>query len=315
MSEHIAHLAVFDDCARLALHSPEICRAFKESLNKHWEVARLASIARGGDRNSVHFMKVCRDNWQTRKDGDFIEEKLAFLLGWRCHNAADRMFKPVYRLRNPEHYLEEREGVSDIRIYHDVIVFREVYGNGTKEPFLPSFLEFRMQSHPAAEYVNVERAEDLFGAMWQRTLLEQHSIVSEELDLDERLKLTFDRLQDLYVEVKSYAEAFYHPDPNKLRQFIFEPNFYDRTDPIIKLARSYQDGQSNRIDLQSALKAAASQSQYAQALEWGYRYLKVGSDYFERKISEQQFRELSDLDKPHVPSEIYEWLDTLRAKS
>jgi len=315
LSEYITHLAVFDDCGRLALHSPEICRAFKENLSKHWEVARLGSITRGGDRNSVHFLNVCRDNWQTRKDGDFIEEKLAFVSGWRCHNAADRMFKPVYRLRNPEHYLENREGVSDIRIYHDVIVFREVYDNGKKEPFLPSFLEFRMRSHPAAEDVNVERTEDLFGAMWQRTLLEQHSFLSEELDLDEQLKLAFAHLQDLYVELKSYAEAYYHPHPDKLRRFIFEPNFYDRSDPIIKLARSIQEGQTDAIVLQSALEAARSQSQYAQALKWGYRYLKVSSDYFERKISEKKYRTLSDLDKPHVPKEIKEWLETLKEKS
>jgi hypothetical protein len=36
-----------------------------------------------------------------------VEEKLAFLLGWRTHQAADRRFKPVYRQLQPEHYAKE----------------------------------------------------------------------------------------------------------------------------------------------------------------------------------------------------------------
>lgn len=34
MSENITHAAVTDDCVRLALHSPAICRPFKLCLEK-----------------------------------------------------------------------------------------------------------------------------------------------------------------------------------------------------------------------------------------------------------------------------------------
>ena len=51
MSEHITHLAVFDDSARLALHSPEISDTVKQTLRKHWEVARMDQCQHdGGDR-------------------------------------------------------------------------------------------------------------------------------------------------------------------------------------------------------------------------------------------------------------------------
>ncbi len=316
MSEYITHRAVYDDSARLALNSPEICDAFKLTLKKHWEIGGLGSVTRGGDRNSVNLLEVCRDNWASRKEGDGTEEKLAFLLGWRCHNTADRMWKPIYRTLQPEHYVEEREGVSDIRIYHDVIVFREVYDHGRLAPLTLAFLDFQMERHPASSAISVKRAEDLFGAMYQRTLLELQSFVQEEMEIDAWLDWVFKKIQPLYVDLTAYTEAYYNPNTDYLRRFIIEPNFYDRSDAIIRLARSIQLGEPDvGIDLQKALQSAKSESQYAQALEWGYRYLKVSSDFFEHKIDEATFSRLSDLDKPHKPKEIMDWINYLKEKA
>ena len=66
-----------------------------------------------------------------------------------------------------------------------------------------------------------------------------------------------------------------------MRRYIFEANFYNRNDPLIQLARSIQHGKPDRsIDLQEAVEAAASQSQYAQAVRKRYRYLEACSECF-----------------------------------
>jgi hypothetical protein len=54
------------------------------------------------------------------------------------------------------------------------------------------------------------------------------------------------------------------------------------------------------IGLQEALEAAASQSQYAQALRRGYLYLQAASDFFECRIDEQTFRDRLERGKQGV---------------
>ena len=93
MSENITHMAVFEDSSRLALHSPHVCTAFKETLNKHWEIARHGSVTVSGDKSTLHLLNFTRSEWKTRRPEDHIDERLAYLLGWRCHLAADRTFK------------------------------------------------------------------------------------------------------------------------------------------------------------------------------------------------------------------------------
>jgi hypothetical protein len=56
--------------------------------------------------------------------------------------------------------------------------------------------------------------------------------------------------------------------------------------------RSIQNGTPDTsIDLQTALEAAATQSQYAQALRRGYIYLQAASDLFERRIDDEAFKD------------------------
>ena len=77
MSENITHMAVFEDSSRLALHSPHVCTAFKETLKKHWEVARHGSVTVSGDNSTVHVLNVTRSKWKTRRPEDHIDERLA----------------------------------------------------------------------------------------------------------------------------------------------------------------------------------------------------------------------------------------------
>jgi hypothetical protein len=47
MSEHLTHIAVYEDCARLAIHSKWINEAFINSLKDHPDIGLLASASRG----------------------------------------------------------------------------------------------------------------------------------------------------------------------------------------------------------------------------------------------------------------------------
>lgn len=306
MSEHITHVAVCEDCIRLAVRSEKICQPFKTVLSNHADIARLGSFTRSGDRFTVEVLDYCRDRWAGRQSGGKVEEKLAFVLGWRCHNAADRQFKPVYEQLEPESTQaeagadEEKKPPGDTRIYHDAIVFREVYRGGKDKPFSPHLLEYRMQTHPAAGAVAVEKVEALFGGLLQRSLFSLHKSLARQTDQKRRLFLAADWFQPFTVDIHRMSRAFYSPDPGKLQRFLIDNNFYDRSDPLIALARSIQRGApDNRIQPEEAVQAAETQSGYAQALRKGYGYLVASSEYFERKIGERELRERLDLFEPH----------------
>ena len=305
MSENITHMAVYEDSARLALHSPHVCAAFKETLEKHWEIGRLGSVTRSGDKSTVHLLNLARSKWKTRRPEDHIDERLAYLLGWRGHLAADRTFKPVYRQLNKEHYLKDLYGVNDCTIYHDVTIFREVYKSGKAHPFRESSLDYRLETHPAGQALPAHVLQDLCGAQIQRQLIELQSFLTDDSDFDAWLDLVFARLEPYTVELNRYADAYHNTDPEKLYRFIIRPNFYDREDPLIRLARGIQDGEIPQdIDIDAALSAADAGSQYAQALKLGHQFLAAASAYFEGRIDEATLRERSRIGKPHVPREM-----------
>ena len=301
MSESITHMAVFEDSSRLALHSPYVCNAFKETLKKHWEIARLGSVTRSGDNSTVHLLNFTRSKWKTRRPEDHIDERLAYLLGWRCHLAADRTFKPVYMKLDKEHYLKALGPVSDCTIYHDVTIFREVYKGGKVHPFRKSSLDYRLESHPAGKALPAPLLQDLFGAQTQSQLIELQSFLSDDSDFDAWLELVFTRLEPYEVELNRYADAHHNTDRDKLYRFIIKPNFYNRGDALIQLARGVQDDEIPNIDIDAALAAADSGSQYAQALKLGHEFLAAASDYFEDKIDEATFSKRSRIGTPHVP--------------
>jgi hypothetical protein len=307
LSEYITHTAIVDDGARLANYSPTICRAFKIALRERPDLVRSGGTTRSGDQFTVQLLDHARQRWAGRKKGDFVVEKLAFVLGWRLHLAADRQFKPVYRMLQPEHYAAgDTEGrPSDVSVYHDVIVFREVYAGGTLPPFFPSMLDYRAESHPGWSGFPAAKAERLMQALWQKSLAATQSFVLQEKDPEKWMAMLLKRFEPFTVDIQRYARAYHAPDPDLLRRFIIEPNFYDPQDPLIALARSIQRGKPDpSIHIANAVDAAAKQSQYAQGLARACRYLQAASDYFEGKISEEELKIRSDVGKPHVPPSL-----------
>jgi hypothetical protein len=281
MSENITHTAVTDDCARLALYSPEICEPFKTALGERLEIARLGGVTRSGGKFVVPLLERLRQEWPVRQGSDGLVDKLAYVLGWLCHRAADLQMKPIFHAADGACALDP----TDCSIYHDVYLFRKVYGSGQEEPYVPETLEVGMESSAAARALQVNEIEGALRAMWQRALIALHTFIPDQEDIDGWLERLFKLRQRFYVDLRRYAEAFADPDPDKVRRFIVDTHFYDRQDGLIRLARSIQRGESDgTIDLEAAVRDAASQSQYAQALRRGYVYLQAASGFFEGRI-------------------------------
>jgi len=289
MSENLTHTAVTDDCVRLALHSPSICEPFKLALRDHLEIARLGGVTRWGDRHSTDLLARYREAWPPGHD-DALAPKLAFVLGWLCHRAADRQMKPVFRRTDPDCPCKP----TDCSVYHDVFVFHEVYRSGSEEPYSP-----RMLAAPPAPEL-----EEEFRILMQRALLGMHTFVPEEGkpasgDVDVWLGRLLELRQRFYVDTARYAEAAANPDPDKVRRFLDEPNFYDPDDAIIRVARSIQRGRADEgIGLDDALREAGAASQYAQAVGKAYGYIRAASEFFMGRLDRETLQEDLDIGKP-----------------
>ena len=291
MSESITHTAIVDDVARIALYDPEICEPFKEVLDEHLDIARLGGITRHGDRHNPKLLHLYRSEWEEKHDE--VGPKLAFVLGWMSHRAADRRMKKVFRALDPDC----DKSPTDCSVYNDVVCFREVYAAGHEEPYMKHAL--------GSAEKGVSEAEELFHGMWRRMLIRMHTFIPGDDDIEAWLDNVIKFQQEMRVDLQRYAKAFADPDPDKMRRFIEEPNFYDADDDIIRLARSLQQGEPEEsIDLEEALAAAAESadraSQYAQMIARAFGYVRASSEYWHFQIDMEELCDRLDIGLPEL---------------
>jgi hypothetical protein len=295
LSENIVHTAVVDDCARLACHSQTICEPFKECFAELLEIARLGAVTRHGDLHNPGLLKLLRERWQSGAAGESDRQKLAFVLGWMGHRAADRQMKPIFRSADPD--CPRRP--TDCSVYQDVFVLREVYGAGADEPYSPFTAARDPAEHRASSAASVKALEDLFGVIWQRAMIRMHTFTPDDENAEAWLENLLQVRARLYVDLGRYAEALADPDPDMVKRFLDYVRFYDRDDPIIRLARALQrGGDVGELDLADALAAAPDQSQYARALARAIGYLQAASDYFEGRLDAEALAERLEIGKP-----------------
>jgi len=301
MSEHITHLAVFEDAARLALVHPRVHSDLKQSLKSGWRAGSLGAVTRSGDAFSVGVFKNVRAAWDRSGPDKQLERKLAFVLGWRVHQAADRRFKPVFRQLQPKHYEFDRGFPPDVTVYHDVVVFREVYDSGRLRPFHPSVLDNRLESHPLAAHFDTAFAEAILRSCWQQPLLRNQRFLAHESIPAPWQKLLETRMEPFHVDVRRYAGAYAHPDPGWYQHFIVAPKFYHREDPLLRYARALQRGGSTAsLDLLASIASAGGQSQYAEAVANGVGYILAASAYWNREIDETELKRLFHIGSSHL---------------
>lgn len=138
MSERITHTAVLDDCVRLAERWHGVSPGVRSALRRRHDLARLASATRWGDRYTVAMLERIR---RERPDGELsgpLESRLAFVLGWLAHRAADRQMKPLIREARVRD--GDQTTPSECSVYHDVCILREVYRLDAESLYPPEVL-------------------------------------------------------------------------------------------------------------------------------------------------------------------------------
>lgn len=292
MSEHITHIAVFEDSCTMIEVSPRFNQAFQIAVNRFPDSGLLGSATRGNHLYALPILDRVKGKRGHHTDDDL--KQIAFSLGWITHRAADLIQKPIVQItadRENETGLKE----SDHEIYMDAVTFKYAYRGGDRRsvsPMVrisPAILEPAMKSHPGARFIDVEMLEYNMTGLFHGDLLELHQFADGEkgdVDLDIWLDKLIAKRQRLYEDLRSYMEAFQNPDPVKMSAFITEQNYYNPADEILKLVRAIQNGRSSSaVELESAIESAKYQSQYAQMLAKSYNFLVVLNDFFLNKLA------------------------------
>lgn len=296
MSENITHTAILEDCFNMMFASEQICKPFKEVGKEHVLFAQFGSVTRSGDRFTVQLLDNYRTDWEERRKKEKLDFKLAFVLGWLCHRAADRQMKPVFRQHEPE----SNEFPTDCSIYHDAFIFNEYYlKEDKKSPFRYPMATFEkdMESLPASSHIKVHDVTELFRVISQRILIEMHTFIPDRDDIEGWFEKLYEKHQEQIIQMERYAEAIMEPDPVKVKRFIEEPHFYSDEDPIIQLAKKLRNGIAvTQDEIESSVQSEAK-SHYGQALQLGFNYLHSASAFFVGEIDQETLKDRLDVGK------------------
>lgn len=281
MSENLVHTAVVDDCLTLIRRATDLHPAFVRVVEAHPDTARLGGITRFGDRHNPGLLGDLREDPDLAA-GSPSAHRLAFVIGWLSHRAADRNFKQVFRALDP--HCPQKP--TDCSVYHDVTVLREVYGLG-QPPFDAALLAEGQDGTPL---------ESLGYHLMQRALIGLHTLtphpdVGSWIDHLVKVRTRFT------VDLRRYGEAFHRPDPDKVRRFLTEPVFYDATDGILVMARA--GAEAGPCDPWSG---GEPRSLYGKAVARAYAYVQAASAYFARAIDLETLNQRLDIGKPEVPA-------------
>ena len=287
MSEHLTHIAIFEDTARLVAHAAAFEQAFKASLWDYPDAGLIASGSRGNHLFAIPLLESVRDSWQA--DWPTAGPRISAAIGWLSHRAIDLQVKPHHL--KPEEITAVRYSKTEEQIYHDAVTFDQVYQRGRMPSASPyvylseATLAPQMRGHPGAALLHVAQTEPLICALVQQQLLALREFHETAATPEAWLDQFPDHYQDLSEDLETYIEAFTQPDPLKMQTYIDGPNVYDPADPLIRLVRDLQHRGQTGIDLDAALAAAETQSHYAQGLRRSYRFVRAAQDFFLKKIS------------------------------
>lgn len=295
MSEHITHVAVYEDSARIIRFSgTKFTGAFHEAIDKAYDCGMFCSGSRGNHIYAVPILEKNRELYGTEKYGSPETEQVAGAIGWLTHRASDLEMKPMFRkideLKNPVLTEEECE------MFHDAVVFKEVYNGGklntrsSVKRIDESLLSDRMSANPASKHIAIDYFENLMAHYYVGQMVTQCIFTDELKDVNEFTDKLVEYSQDLYEDLRIYIRAYENPEPFKMQGYINNFNIYDGNDPLIQFVRYVQeyDKPHPSIVLGDALEAAKTQSHYARALKRAYDYVGAASEFFDKKISRDE---------------------------
>jgi len=297
MSEHIVHTAVYEDCMNLINISEEICEEFKVAVLKYKDFGQLGSITVSGDRFTFKLLKEYKEKWNTRTPEDRIDLKLAFVLGWISHRAADRQMKPIWRLGHIKQISSQQSlKPTECSIYQEAHIFREYYIHD--EIFASSIMQQNQcQLSSSIGIKNHDAFVTLARSVLKRCLIETHTLKPNCEDINGWIDRLYDIQQNFYVDINRYSNAVLNPDPQKYKMYIVDVNFFDSNDPVIILCKKIRNGAPVDTAQITASIGSKNSSHYAKAVALGYNYIKAANDYFKGFIDFETLKDRLDIDK------------------
>lgn len=302
MSEHITHIAVYEDCVRIMKASgSRFTPAFHEALEDAYDSGMICCGARGNHIYAIPIIEKNREIYGTSKYTQKEKEQLAGAIGWLLHRASDLEMKPLFQkvtdLENPVLREEECE------MYHDALTFGKVYQGGktnTKSPYEfmdESVLAEQMNTNKASEKVDLDYFEKLMAHYYVAEWVKQCNFTGNLQDVNEFADKLVEYSQDLYEDLRIYIRAFNNPEAIKMQGYIHNFNIYNENDALIQYVRYVQENEKPhpKIDIEKALDEAQNQSHYARALKRGYDYVVALSDFFGKKISKEEAIKLCEI--------------------
>ena len=140
--------------------------------------------------------------------------------------------------------------------------------------------------------------QTLVHILLRRALIEMHTLIPDTENTETWIDELLTRQQDFYVNLERYDRAITYPDPNKVKQYITDDNFYDPDEAIIASARKLQHGvEITSEEINSSLITMPC-SHYGIALYTGMRYLCGASDFFNSDMVMDKLHSVLDIGKP-----------------
>jgi hypothetical protein len=146
--------------------------------------------------------------------------------------------------------------------------------------------------------VAIESLEMLVRVLLRRAFIEMHTLIPDEDDPAGWIDRLFKRRQDFNVNLARYDAVIRNPDPEKIRKYIVDDNFYDGTEPIVAVARRLQHGEQVASEEVTEALHQDVHCHYGQALKLAYGYLQAASDFFTSSMALDALKSHLDIGKP-----------------
>lgn len=297
MSEYIVHVAIMQDCFNIMLQSSLFHPLLKEIVMQQRDFGEAASTTMSGDHYTWRILEDLRSRWATRTAEEHLEPKLAFVLGWVSHRAADRQMKPVFRATVDP--LTRATIGNECTLYNEAEIYKNYYMNHPDDPYKDVY--DILLNRPYDQCFHVEATKKLFNGMLKMAFMRMHTMkpsLTYDVDgIEAWIDNIYTLLQQFKINMELEAQIIAAPDPVKYQKYIVDTCFFSKDDSLIDIAirlRNNQHIDTKQID---AALTAPQKSDYAIALQTALRYTRACNDYLFSNMTTEALRDALDIGK------------------
>jgi hypothetical protein len=291
----LTHWAAFEDCCRLAQIDENIETPFRGALEQQREAGRLGTLTRLGAKWMQPMLESVRDGWSHSQRDPKLSRNLAFVLGGLVHQATDNVMKPALSRAaggtwsQMQAYLRGTPGTPAVSpqvvdaaheysAYLDAEIFRQVYLDGSADPFSEFFMAKLSPKGKAFE--------EFVRALFQRSLLSVHTLNPTVDRMEDWMENLFRTVQPSFVGIDRWVRVYNQPDPAKIEAYEVRTAFYRPDDPSISVARALQHGKHvDDAALQAAFAEGTHTCYYGHILQTGLDYMRKASQFWRGETS------------------------------